>query len=229
MCTSSIAAAARTTPAPPSGPAQSRTSIGRRRLPPAWSVAAASSPRVSPWPEIDSRSSSSTSPRRAGSQRLEASRTAVTGGGTDEGRVIAPGPESRPRAGMDRDDPAGEHRVPDPDEAGSVHLLGQTARAGEAADRLGQVGVGLRVAGEGAEQGHDAVEPERVEERERRPGRLGDLEDDEAAAGLQHPRHLPQAAVEGGEVADAEADGGSVEALAVVGQLERIGPLEADP
>ena len=110
-----------------------------------------------------------------------------------------------------------------------VHLLRQPARAGEAAHRLGQVGVGLGVAGEGAEQRHDAVEPERVEGRERRPRRLGDLEDRRARPpGLQDPGHLAQAAVEVGEVADAEADGDRVEALAVVGKLERVGPLEAD-
>ena len=44
MWTSSIAAAARTAASPPSAPAQSRTSSGRSRLPPAASVAVASSP-----------------------------------------------------------------------------------------------------------------------------------------------------------------------------------------
>ena len=87
MWTSSIAVAARTAASPPFSPAQSRTSIGRSRLPPAASVAAASSPSGSPWPPTASRSRSSTSPSRAGSQRLEASRTAVTGGGTAERRV----------------------------------------------------------------------------------------------------------------------------------------------
>ena len=53
-------------------------------------VAAASSLSSSPWPAIDSRRRSSTSPRREGSQRLDASRTAVTGGGTAEGRVTTP-------------------------------------------------------------------------------------------------------------------------------------------
>ncbi len=72
---------------PPFSPAQSRTSIGRRRLPPAASVEAASSPSRSPWAAIVSRSRSSTSPRRAGNHRLDASSTAVTGGGTAERRV----------------------------------------------------------------------------------------------------------------------------------------------
>ena len=40
MCTSSTAVAARTAPSPAPGPAQSSTSIGRSRLPPAASVAA---------------------------------------------------------------------------------------------------------------------------------------------------------------------------------------------
>ncbi len=46
--------------------------------------------------------------------------------------------------------------------------------------------------------------------------------------GSQHPGHLAQAAIEVGEVADAEADGDGVEAAGVVGQAERVGPLEAD-
>ena len=113
MWTSSIAVAARTAASPPSAPAQSRTSSGRSRLPPAASVAAASPPSSSPWPATCSRSSSSTSPSRAGSQRLEASRTAVTGGGTAE----RPGHPAD--AAVDRDDPAGEDRVADPLEAGA--------------------------------------------------------------------------------------------------------------
>ena len=51
MWTSSIAVAARTAAAPPSGPAQSRTSSGRSRLPPAASVAPASAASSSPWPD----------------------------------------------------------------------------------------------------------------------------------------------------------------------------------
>ena len=222
MWTSSIAVAARTAASPPSAPAQSRTSSGRSRLPPAARVAAASAPSSSPWPRLCSRSSSSTSPSRAGSQRLEASSTAVTGGGTAEWRVtrrtplwIAMIPPARTVQRI-RSRPA------------RVHLLRQAARGGEAAHRLGQVGVGLGVAGERAEQRHDAVEPERVEGRERRPGRLGDLEDHQAPAGPQDPGHLAQAAVEVGEVAHAEADRDRVEAAGVVGKAERVGPLEAD-
>src|ERR1700761_3248657 len=228
MWTSSIAVAARTAASPPASPAQSRTSIGRSRLPPAARVAPASSPRGPPQPSIASRSRSSTSPRRTGSQRWEASRTAVTGGGTADPGMFLDRPCAL-GAAVDRDDAAGQHRVADRLEPGPVHLLGQAVRRGEAADRLGQVAVGLGLVGEGAEQRHDAVEPEREEGRERRPRRLGDLEDDQPPAPLQHPRHLAQTAVEVGEVAGAEGDRDRVEALPVVGQLERVGPLEADP
>ena len=113
MWTSSIAVAARTDAVAPV--------LRRRRAGPASAAAAcrrrpgsrpASSPSSSPWPPTSPRSRSSTSPRRAGSQRLEASRTAVTGGGTAER-------SGHPRdAAVDRDDPAGEHRVADPLEAG---------------------------------------------------------------------------------------------------------------
>ena len=132
-------------PPSPSDPAQSRTSSGRSRLPPAARVVAASAASVSPWPALCSRSSVSTSPSRPGSQRLEASRTAVTGGGTADGRRHAR------RAAVDRDDPAGEDRVADALQAGGVHLRGEAVRIGEAADRLRQVGVGVGVAGEGAQ------------------------------------------------------------------------------
>ncbi len=81
----------------------------------------------SPWPPLSSRSRSSTSPSARGSQRLEASRTAVTGGGTAEAGSLAD-------AAVDRDDPAGEHRVADPLEARPPSIFSaRAARVGEAA------------------------------------------------------------------------------------------------
>ena len=65
MWTSSIAVAARIAASPAAGPAQSRTSIGRSRLPPAASVAAASAASGSPWPATSSRRRSSTAAMRA--------------------------------------------------------------------------------------------------------------------------------------------------------------------
>ena len=84
MWTSSIAVAARIAPALAFGPAQSSTNIGRRRLPPAPSVAPASSARRSPWPATSSVSRSSTAAISRGSQSCAASIACVTGGGTAE-------------------------------------------------------------------------------------------------------------------------------------------------
>ena len=84
-----------------------RTSIGRSRLPPASSVAAASTASASPWPAT-AAGGADPRPRasRAGSQGLEASSTAVTGGGTAERRVTRQG-----QAAVDRNDAACEDRV----------------------------------------------------------------------------------------------------------------------
>ena len=74
-------------------------------------------------------------------------------------------------------------------------------------------------------QRHDAIKPNREERGQRRLGRRGDLEHDHAAAGLHHPRHLGQPALEVGEVARPEADGRGVEAVVGVRELERVAPL----
>ena len=73
-------------------------------------------------------------------------------------------------------------------------ISGQPLGRREALHRLGQVGVGVAVAGERAQHRHDPVEPEREEGRERRAGRVGDLEDHEPPAGLEHPGQLGDAA-----------------------------------
>ena len=132
-------------------------------------------------------------------------------------------------AGVDRDDAAGGEHVADLRQARALHLGGERRRAGEALDRVGQVGVGAArsCAGRGAalararrasapasapERGHDAVEPEPVEERQRRARGRRDLEHHHAAAGAHDARHLRQPAGEVVEVARAEADGRGVEA-----------------
>ena len=69
-------------PSPASAPAQTRTSIGRRRLPPAARVAPASAASRSPPSAVSSPSRASTAAIRRGSQDSAASRTRVTGGGT---------------------------------------------------------------------------------------------------------------------------------------------------
>ena len=90
MWTSSIAVAARIAPSPASAPAQTRTSIGRSRLPPAASVASASAASSAPPSATTSPSRRSTAAMRRGNQLSAASSTWVTGGGTLL-RVIGPG------------------------------------------------------------------------------------------------------------------------------------------
>ena len=80
MWTSSTAVADRTARSPPSGPAESRTSIGRIRFPPALKVAEAS-PASGPVRPVARSRDSSTSPRADGSHSPAVSITAVTGSG----------------------------------------------------------------------------------------------------------------------------------------------------
>ncbi len=84
MWTSSMAAAPRSAGPRASGPAHRRTSIGRRRLPPAFRVARASPPSDSPYPSTSSASLSSTVAISDGSHASASSITWVTGGGTAE-------------------------------------------------------------------------------------------------------------------------------------------------
>ena len=60
------------------------------------------------------------------------------------------------------------------------------------------------------------------------PAEAGDLEDDQAAAWFQDPRHFGEAAAEIGQIARAEPDRHRVEAPIAVGQLERVRPAELD-
>ena len=79
--------------------------------------------------------------------------------------------------------------------------------AGEAAHRGGQVRVGAAAVEDLAEGGDAAVEPERVEARQRLPC-VGprDLEADDAPARAHDARELAQAGLEVGQVAQAEGD-----------------------
>ena len=105
-----------------------------------------------------------------------------------------------------------------PREAGLLQAVDELLGAREPLHRRGQVRVRGASRQHLAEQRDDAVEPERVEG----PGeaaRLGDLEDRDPAARLQHAAELAEREVEVGDVADAEADGCRVEGL--VGERER--------
>src|SRR5690606_30385604 len=87
---------------------------------------------------------------------------------------------------------------------------------------------GVGVAGEAAERGNHAVEPEAEEPGERRLLRSGDLEHDDATAWTHHAPHLGEAAAEIGEVARAEADRRGGELPVGIGKLERAALVEAD-
>ena len=92
-------------------------------------------------------------------------------------------------------------------------MVAASARpSGEALHRAGQVGVGVGVGSQAPEQRHHPVEPQREEPRQRRALRRRDLEDHDPPAGAHDARHLGDPALEVGEVARAEADGGGVEA-----------------
>ena len=146
--------------------------------------------------------------------------TAVTGGGTAE-RVIG----LRMALWIAMIPPASSNQRISV-EAGPVDHRRQRLGLREAANGLGQVAVGVLVAGDCAEDRDQAVEPERVEGRERLALGTGDLEDHQPAARAQHPGHLCQPLLEVGEVAGAEADRDRVEARVAVGEIEGIGPAE---
>ena len=76
--------------------------------------------------------------------------------------------------------------------------------------------------------GHQAIEPQSEEGRQRRLCRLGDLQHDDPAARRHHPRHLRQAPIEIGEVARPKPDGGGIVGPVGVRQRERVGGLEAN-
>ena len=176
---------------PASGPAQSRTSIGRSRLPPAASVAAGllGEPLAVAADELG-RAAPRPPPSAAAARQLRrVDRPGSRAAGPPTGSLRS----KPPRAGSPEwiaMIPPARIDVADPLEPGAVHDRRQPCGRREPLHRLGQVAVGLAVAGERAQDRHEAVEPEREEGRERRPARLGDLEDHQPAAGPQDPRQL---------------------------------------
>src|SRR5262249_22785939 len=99
-------------------------------------------------------------------------------------------------------------------------------RTGEALDARGKVRVRGAALQDRPEHRHDPVEPDAVERREH-AARLRDLEYGDAAAGHEHPPKLAQAAVEVGDVADAEADGRRLD-RAVAERKREHAPLDPD-
>ena len=223
-------------PAP--GPALSRTSIGRRRLPPASSVEPgvglerrAVPLQQTPQPFLDGLHSGR-QPRARGVEHR------VTGGGTAERFTpsLGSGPRGAPariRAAqaclapewMAMIPPASRtYRIRSSPTAG--HHLGEVRGRREAFHRLGQIGVCIAVADDRAQEGDESIEPQRVEDGERGAPRMGDLEDHQPAARLEHPRQLPEAAVQIRQVARPEADCDRVESPIRIRKLEGIRPLE---
>ena len=126
---------------PPRGPAQSRTSIGRSRLPPASSVARG----LGPEPLAVARDELAQArprppPCAAAARRRPRPSPAVTGGGNAPRPRRGDTAHSRLDAGVDRDDPAGEDRVADLARGRLGSSSSAQARAGTgSAHRLGQV------------------------------------------------------------------------------------------
>ena len=181
------------------------TSIGRRRLPPAESVAAACRASSAPWP-------STTSARRASvrsSSRVSPGPPAASTAPSCAGRVrVTP---LVPR--VDGDDPAGREHPAHVVEAGGRHAPRPApAGPGKRRTRAGQVGVGVGVAGEA---GRARAPPGRTRAgrtRQRRLLRRGDLEDHHPPARAASTRaSSARPRVEVGEVARAEADRHGVE------------------
>ena len=214
----------RTEAAPPPGPAQSRTSIGRRRLPPAASVAAASAPsglavtaallaQHRPRPRPSGPAASGSRHRgpplpEAGRPRAGSPGDAGCGSSTiPPARTVYRIP-SRPARSIISARPCGAGKLTAPTPPGRRRPRGRQ-RSCPAGARCGRT---------------------RANRRSRTAARRGlrELEHDQPPPRAQHPRHLLQAPEAIGEVADAEADRGGVEASRVIRKAERIGPLEAD-
>ncbi len=123
---------------------------------------------------------------------------------------------------MQGDNPAREDAPAHPAEAGRAHGRRQRFAVGEARDALGEVAVGVRVAGhQRAEPGQHAEGVALVEGPERRRLDMRELQAEEAPARLQHPAHLGKRPFAAGDVAQAEGDGHRV--LAHVGEGQGLG------
>ena len=182
-----------------------KTSIGRRRLPPADRASEPTAAATPGWLATVSCSRSSSSSRydsSPGASRIEAS--TVT---------------ARPRCAARRCRPRGP--VGDVPEAGGAEQPGELLRAGKAPDARGQIGVGGPALQRLAEQRDDMVEPEPVERRQRPRGRR-DLENAEPAVGSQDAPELDERGGKVGDVTDAEADRGGIEARVRERQREQV-------
>src|SRR5262245_62134328 len=109
------------------------------------------------------------------------------------GREKALSEHSKPPAGMERGDAAGEVAEPDLLEARVAHQRRQLLLRWEAADGLDEILIGRPVAGDDhADERQHAEGIELVERRERRQHDAAELEAKKAPAGLQHAPDLRQ-------------------------------------
>ncbi len=132
------------------------------------------------------------------------------------------------RSDVDRDDSARHPDPADPDEARLAHDLGDPLRRGVGLDAADEVGVGVALARDPPDDGHDPVEPP-AQEPGQAAARAGDLQADDLAAGTHDARHLREPPPVVGEVAHAEGDRGCVEALVLGRQGHRVAHDERKP
>lgn len=121
-------------------------------------------------------------------------------------------------------DAEGEGSLVDGGEAGGGDVAGEGFGGEEGVDGSGEVAVGAgAVAGdEGGGDGHDVVAVEVVGPADGWESGLGELEDDEAAAGSEDAAELAECASGLGDIADAEGDGDDIEGGIVEGECHGI-------
>jgi len=125
---------------------------------------------------------------------------------------------------VEGDDAEVEVRELDVGEAGVAHKLGEGGSVGEAGDAVGEVLVGVLLAGEEVAEGvEDEAVPEGHPSADEGVGGAGELEDGEAAAGGEDAEKLSESSAVVDKIAEAEADGDEVEACVAQGELEAVG------
>lgn len=130
---------------------------------------------------------------------------------------------------MHGNDAAGHVVVGDAVEAGLDHHALQGFLVRVHADRLGEVTVALGVIGDQlASQRHEGERVGVVGLGHQLVGRLGELQDQQAATGLEHAQHRTDGGVLVGDVAQAESDGHAVEVVVRERQLFSVGLDELD-
>jgi len=124
---------------------------------------------------------------------------------------------------VEGDDAGGEEVEADVGEAGVGHELGKGLGRGKFLNRVGKVGVGGGIAGDGAADARkNAREIEAIRGTEHGALRLGEFENGKAAAGIEDAEKLGKAAAIVGKIAEAKGSGEEVEGRVGAGQSERV-------